>query len=116
MADVPKVPGMLSGGTFLNHIGVFDDIGYASLDNSADTAFYAGNTLIASDPRLKLAYMWWTKDEAAIEIHNPTDAPITAKLHSPAAITDRYRVDTSVTVPAHSTVHLTLPGGVKATS
>jgi len=109
MSDVPPTPGMLPRTTFLNHIGVYEGIGYASLDNSGDTPFYVGNILTASNPALILAYTLWTKDAAGIEVNNPTNKPITAHLTSPAAITDYYPVDLTVTVPAGSTVRVKVP-------
>ncbi|HEY3417652.1 MAG TPA: hypothetical protein VGM23_12275, partial [Armatimonadota bacterium] len=108
MAEVELFPASQTG-TFLNHFGVFEKIGYAELDNSADTSFYAGNTLLATNPALNLAYTWWTKTAAGIEINNPTGKAITARISSPAVISDRYHVDTAVTVPAGSTLRIALP-------
>lgn len=103
------LPGTTSGVPFFNHIGVFEGIGYASLENTEDVPFFVGNTLLATDPALGLAYELWTKDEAAIQVHNPTDHAITAQITSPKAIPGKYQVDTKVTVPAGSTIRLSLP-------
>ena len=109
MSAVPAIPGMQPRATFLNHIGVYEGIGYASLDNSENTTFFIGNTLTASNSALILAYTQWTKDTAGIEAHNPTNKPITARLTSPAAITDYYPVNVTVTVPPGSTVRVNVP-------
>jgi len=107
---LPKVT--TSGPPFLTHIGVCDHIGYAAIDNTHDAKFYVGNTLMASNQNLVLAYRLWTRDEADIEVNNPTDKAITADLTS-APIPGRYRVKTKVTVPAGNSVYLTLPKGKK---
>ncbi|MHB9132099.1 MAG: hypothetical protein ACYDBB_13575 [Armatimonadota bacterium] len=105
----PKaIDGVTTSLPFLAHIGVCDNIGYAALPNTADVKFYAGNTLIASNPDLVLAFTLWTKKEAGIEVHNPTDKAITARITS-APIPGKYKVNKTVTVPAGSTVHVRLP-------
>src|ERR1035437_9916747 len=91
------LPGTMAG-AFLQHMGVFKGIGYAVLDNTSDTPFYAGNTLIASNPNLILAYTYWTATEAGLEVNNPTDKPIMARLTSPDAIQGNCKVDTEVTI------------------
>ncbi len=111
MADVPVFPGTIltNGETVLNHIGIRDGVAYATLDNSADTAFFVGHTLTATDPALKLAFRYWTKTAAGLEVHNPTAQPIKARIASPAAITDRLRVDLTVEVPPGTTLRRDLP-------
>ncbi len=104
------LPGVTtSGAPFLAHIGVSDGTGYAALPNTKDLSFYVGNTLQASNPALNLAYTLWTADAAGIEVNNPTDQPITARLTSPQAIPGKYRVDTTVTVPPGTSLRLRLP-------
>jgi hypothetical protein len=102
-------PGTTSGKPFLAHIGVQDGTGYATLDNSSDGTFYAGNTLMASDPALALAYTIWTAKAAGIEVNNPTDKPIKARVWSPKAIPGKFRVETTVEVPAGSSIRIMLP-------
>ena len=109
LAKPAPLPGTTSGEPFVSHIGVFDDVGYAALDNSSDVQFYAGNTLTASDPALELSYTLWTAKEAGIEVNNPTDKEIKARLTSPKAIAGKFRVDTTVTVPPGSSLRLALP-------
>ncbi len=100
-----RMPGTMAG-TFLQHMGIHRGVGYAVLDNASDAPFFAGNTLTASNPDLILAYTYWTATEAGIEVNNPTDKAITAKLTSPAAIQGNCKVDTNVTVPAGSSLRL----------
>jgi hypothetical protein len=111
MADVPLFPGtrLTNGETVLNYIGIRDGVGYATLDNSADTPFFVGNTLTATHPALKLAFRYWTRTGAGLEVHNPTDQPIQARITSTAAITDRLRVDLPVDVPPATTLRIDLP-------
>ena len=97
-----------SGPPFLAHIGVYQGIGYAALPNKAEK-FYVGNTLMASNPALTLAYTLWTPTAAGLEVNNPTNKSIKAHLTS-APIPGKYRVDTTVTVPAGSSLRVTLPG------
>jgi len=105
----PKpLPGTQSS-TFLSHIGIFDGVAYATLDASEDTAFFVGNTLTASDPSLVLAHTLWTAKEAGLEVHNPTDHAIAARVTSPRDLKGLYRVDTRVSVPAGSSLRLILP-------
>ncbi len=106
MVDVTTFPGLLPRTTFLNHIGVYEGIGYASLDNTADTSFYVGNTLMSSNPAIILAHTIWTRDEAGIEVNNPTNAPVSTHISSPAEITDYCHIDCTVTVPAGTTIRL----------
>jgi len=104
MRPQPLGPITTSGPPFLAHIGVCDGVGYAALPN-VDGDFYVGNTLMASDPALVLNYAAWTSNQAIIEVNNPTDTPITAKLTS-APIPGKCPVDLTVTVPAGSTVQV----------
>lgn len=104
----PQTMGNLttSGPPFMAHIGVCDGVGYAALPN-VNGAFFVGNTITASDPALVLNYALWTKDQAVIEVNNPTDKPITARLLS-APIPGKAKVDQSVTVPAGSSTKVTV--------
>jgi hypothetical protein len=105
----PKpLPGTQSS-TFLSHIGLYEGIAYATLDASADTPFFVGNTLIASDPKLVLSHTLWTAKEAGLEVHNPTDQPIRARITSPRDLPGLYRIDTRVAVPAGSSLRVSLP-------
>jgi hypothetical protein len=103
-----SLPGSQTGG-YLNHIGVFHGIGYASLPASKNTSFFVGNTLTATDPALNLSFTLWDADRAGIEVNNPTDHPITAHIMSAAAITGKFHVDTTMTVAAGTTQRLWLP-------
>jgi len=109
LKKVEPLPGTTSGPPFLAHIGVFEGRGFAALDNTHDVAFYVGNTLVASNRSLALAFTLWTRSEAGIEVHNPTDKAITARIQSARAIPGKLPVDAQVTVAAGSTVRLSFP-------
>ncbi len=104
----PKPLGAMttSGAPFMAHIGVCDGVGYAALPNVSGK-FYVGHTLTAGNPALALNYALWTKTQAIIEVNNLTDAPITAKLTS-APIPGKLKVNKTVTVPAGSSVRVTV--------
>lgn len=109
LVQVQRAPQTLSG-TFLQHMGVYTGVGYGVLENSKDTTFYAGNTLTATSPDLILAFTYWTDKEAGIEVNNPTDKEIKARITSPDAIKGNVKVDTEVTVPAGSSLRFVFSG------
>jgi len=126
-----SITGTTSGPPFLAHIGIYEPTGYvigkpmynhnavhvethegdgyASLPNDADTAFFIGNTLTATNADLVLSYILWTHNRAEILVHNPTTHPITAQIASPKEIPGKYRVNMQVTVPAGSTLKVAKP-------
>ncbi|HPD15047.1 MAG TPA: hypothetical protein PLE19_08855 [Planctomycetota bacterium] len=104
------LPGTTSGPPFLAHVGVHVQYGHAALPNGKDTAFYVGNTLISSNWNLVLAWTLWTATEAGIEVHNPTDETIKARVWSAKAIPGKFVVDIEVVVPPGTTQRLRLSG------
>jgi len=99
-----------NGKTRIIHYGFIDgQVATTRFYNVKDGAkFYFGNLLVASDPDLCLNFASpWTEAAAmdseepvTVEVHNPTDKPITATIRTPKAIADRKQVHTEVTVPA----------------
>lgn len=86
--------------------GVFEATAWPLLDVSQKGRFYAGNLLVADNPDLVLAIVKWTKDAITIDAHNPTDAPVTATVSTPAEITGLKAFQRKVTIPAGSSVML----------
>ena len=86
--------------------GVFEATAWPLLDVSQKGRFYAGNLLTADNPDLVLAIVKWTKDAITIDAHNPTDAPITATVSTPAEITGFKAFQRKVTLPAGRSIML----------
>ena len=72
---------------------------------SKKTRFYAGNLLTSDDEDLVLQVVTWTPDRLKVEVHNPTDKPITTTVRSPKEITGLSRIDRKVTILPGSTVY-----------
>lgn len=76
--------------------------------------FYFGNFLTSDNRDLNLSFAGpWTGKEAVIEVNNPTDGAIEARVRTPRAITDRLVVDAIVHVPAGSSRTLILGAGTQ---
>jgi len=82
----------------LTYLASFEHTTWPLLDTAKVGAFYAGNLLTATDDRLMLEIVKWTKDRLSVELHNPTDAPITATITSPPEITGLKAIARLVTV------------------
>ncbi|MHB9134532.1 MAG: hypothetical protein ACYDBB_25955 [Armatimonadota bacterium] len=92
--------GLWRAGGAVNYTGVFEGTAWPLLDAANTGAFYAGNLITADNDKLVLEIVKWTKDAITVEAHNPTDAPITATVQTPAEITNHYHLTQRVTVPA----------------
>ena len=77
----------------IQSFGVFEGEALGRLDVTKDCDFYFGNLLTASAPELRLAFVSdWTQEGATIEVHNPTDRPMRARIRSTKAIRGRRRI------------------------
>lgn len=86
-----------------------DGVALGRLNVTVTGTFYFGNLLLASNSQLNLAFSApWTQEGTTIEVNNPTAKAITAIISSPKAITDRFVIHHKVTVPAGSTVYVTV--------
>ncbi|MHB9023494.1 MAG: hypothetical protein ACYC7E_04885 [Armatimonadota bacterium] len=88
----------------VEYTGTFEGTAWPQLDVSKPGSFYAGNLITADQPSLVLEIIKWTKDAITIEAHNPSDAPLTATLRTPAKITNLYRLTQQITVLAGTSV------------
>jgi hypothetical protein len=100
-----------AGGT-VDYTGVFEGTAWPLLDVAKAGIFYAGNLIIADNDKLVLEIVKWTKDAITVEAHNPTDAPVTATIRTPAEITNYYHLTQQVTIPAGTSL-LIRAGAVK---
>jgi hypothetical protein len=87
-----------------------DGVGMGFVDVTKSGEFYFGNTLLATDKNLNLAFAApWTKDYVKVEVNNPTDKPVTATITAPKAIeAGRIHIEKEVTVPAGGSMYFEL--------
>jgi hypothetical protein len=99
----PAKPGTVT------HYDFHDGVALGRLPVAADGGFYFGNLLTATNPQVNLAFSTpWTKEGATVEVNNPTGKAITTIIRSPKAITDRLPINEKVTVPAGTTITVTI--------
>jgi hypothetical protein len=78
---------------------VRDGRSFAQLDlTEADSDLFLGHPVVADNPAVKLLVSWQELGVWFIEAHNPTDAPLTARLSS-AAGWPMFRFQDTVTLP-----------------
>jgi hypothetical protein len=82
----------------LEYLATFEGTAWPLLDTSTPGAFYVGNLLTATDDRLVLEIVKWTNDRLSVDVHNPTDTPITATITSPPEITGLQAITRRMTV------------------
>ena len=99
------VAGIWQEGQRIRYSGIFEDTAWPQLDVSKGSRFYAGSLLPSDNEDLVLQVVTWTPDRLRVEVHNPTDKPITATVRSPIEITGLSRLVRKITVPAGSTVY-----------
>ena len=99
------VAGIWQQGQRIRYSGIFEDTAWPQLDVTKKTRFYAGNLLTSDNEALVLQAVIWTPNRLKVEVHNPTDKPITATVRSPKEITGLARIDKKVTISAGSTVY-----------
>lgn len=93
----------------LDYAGVFEGTAWPQLDVAKPGAFYAGNLVTADSEALVLEIVKWTPDLITLEAHNPTDAPITTTVRTPAEITNLCAIRRQITVPAGSSMRVSAP-------
>jgi hypothetical protein len=93
----------------LEFAGVFEGTAWPQLDVAKAGAFYAGNLVTADHEALVLEIVKWTPNAITLEAHNPTDAPITTTVRTPAEITNLCALTRQITVPAGSSLRVTAP-------
>ena len=98
------VAGSWRDGAPIQYTGVFEQTAWPRLDVSRTGKFFAGNLLTADNPNLVLAIAKWDAEAICAEVHNPTSAPITATVSTPAEITGYKACKQTITVAAGSTV------------
>jgi hypothetical protein len=99
------VAGSWREGGEVAYAGVFEGAAWPRLDVSKKGKFYAGNLLTCGNNDLVLEIVKWSNDAVKIEVHNPTDKPITATVSTPAEITNYKLLNQTVTVPAGCTIY-----------
>jgi transposase len=73
----------LRSGPNFRALPIRDGRAYAELDlTEADSDLFIGHPLVADNPALKLLVNWQEPGLWFAEAHNPTDAPLTARLAS----------------------------------
>ena len=98
--------GIWREGGELRYTGVFEQTAWPRLDVSRRGRFYAGNLLTSDNGNLVLSVVKWTRDAIRVEVHNPTDATITAAVATPGEITDLKPLSRQATVPAGATLYI----------
>ena len=101
--------GLWRPGKGVAHFGIFEGAGWARINIARGATFYAGNLVLTDQPALKASIGHWDRDRIEVQVHNPTGVPVKTRLRTPAAITDRCRLDKTVTVPAGSSLRITAP-------
>ena len=95
----------------LDDFGVFEGKGLARLDVTKGGPFYAGNIIIAEDPRICLSVLEWDAQHIVLEASNPTNGEIEAMIETPPEVRGRYHLQQKVSIPAGSSVRFRFPGG-----
>jgi lysophospholipase L1-like esterase len=96
----------------LDAFNFLDGVLLGTLVTKPAGTFYFGNLITASHLDLNLSFAAaWTTNGGVIEVNNPTDKSIKAKIQTAAAITDRPAIKATVTVPAGSSCYVVSKGG-----
>ncbi len=87
---------------------------YATIDaTTGDSDLFIGHPIVADNADLTLCVTQTGDEEFALEIHNPTDAEITAHIRSPDGFTLLSVPPTEITVPAGRSLWYTVsPAGL----
>ncbi len=84
----------------IRYVGVFEGRAWPLLDVRRAGPFIAGNLVVADRPEIVFSIVTWAKDRLRLDVHNPTDAPIVTRLHTPVPIPGYTVFDRQVTIPA----------------
>jgi hypothetical protein len=80
-------------------IGVFNGKAWPRVDVGRKGKFYAGNLVTADVETLVLSIAEWDSDRIVVEVHNPTDRPITATVRTVDEMTGYKTLQQKVTLP-----------------
>lgn len=85
-------------GRWCQPLDVFEGKAWARLDLAKEGSFYIGNIVKATNRNLRIGVLKWGAKEVMLEVHNPTDASITATVSSIAAVHDRFQFSREITL------------------
>lgn len=91
---------LVRDGHWVESVDVFEGKAWARLDLKKGGDFYIGNAVKATNRNLRIGVQKWTASGIVLEVHNPTDASITATLSTASEVRDRFQFSREITVKA----------------
>lgn len=93
----------------IRHVGVFEGKCWPAIDTGKAGPFIAGNLITADQPELFVSVIQWTAARLQLEVHNPTDGPLTARLRTPLEIPGHLPLDRTITIPGGASLVVETP-------